>query len=381
MNKKTKIGIISIVLLVAIVIIFASNNITGNLFLKEENIIKVGVLADLSGDYANALRGAHRGAEIAVEDLRKEGYNIQLIIEDQQSCNTQETIKAINKLTNIDRVDFIIGGTCSNTTLVAAPIAESTKTVTISPSSSAPSISFAGEYIFRTYVSDNLRTEKMSEKLYSLGHRKMAIITDLEIDSAVEGAKSVKDRFTSLGGEVVIEEGITANSTDFKTIITKIKNKDADVVVIAIMGSRLGTIAKQMREQGLEIQIAHPWETIENQDVLDIAQDSINGAIYALPGSPKETEEYLSFKNRYLEKYSEKTLPSYAAESYDALMLGIKAIDASDGTREDIKNKLYIVSQDYQGVSGDVSFNEYGDVTKDVLFKQIVNGEFVVYNN
>jgi ABC-type branched-subunit amino acid transport system substrate-binding protein len=82
MNKKTKIGIISIVLLVAIVIIFASNNITGNLFLKEENIIKVGVLADLSGDYANALRGAHRGAEIAVEDLRKEGYNIQLIIED-----------------------------------------------------------------------------------------------------------------------------------------------------------------------------------------------------------------------------------------------------------------------------------------------------------
>jgi branched-chain amino acid transport system substrate-binding protein len=230
-------------------------------------------------------------------------------------------------------------------------------------------------------VSDNLRTEKMSEKLYSLGHRKMAIITDLEIDSAVEGAKSVKDRFTSLGGEVVIEEGITANSTDFKTIITKIKNKDADVVVIAIMGSRLGTIAKQMREQGLEIQIAHPWETIENQDVLDIAQDSINGAIYALPGSPKETEEYLSFKNRYLEKYSEKTLPSYAAESYDALMLGIKAIDASDGTREDIKNKLYIVSQDYQGVSGDVSFNEYGDVTKDVLFKQIVNGEFVVYNN
>jgi branched-chain amino acid transport system substrate-binding protein len=381
MNTKIKIGIISIVFLIAIVIVFTSSNITGNLFLKEENIIKVGVLADLSGDYANALKGAHRGAEIAVKDLRKEGYNIKLIIEDQQSCNTQETIKAVNKLINIDKVDLIIGGTCSSTTLVAAPIAESTKTIMISPSSSAPSISFAGEYIFRTYVSDNLRTEKMSEKLYNLGYKKMAIITDLEIDSAVEGSKSIKDRFTSLGGKVVIEEGITANDNDFKTIITKIKNKDADVVVIAVMGSRLGIIAKQMKEQGLEIQIAHPWETIEDQEVLNLAQDSINGAIYVLPGSPKENEEYLSFKNKYFENYSEDTIPSYSAESYDALMLGIKAINASDGTKEDIKNKLYVVSQDYQGVSGDVSFNEYGDVTKDVLFKQIVDGKFVVYNN
>jgi branched-chain amino acid transport system substrate-binding protein len=381
MNTKIKIGIISIVFLIAIVIVFTSINITGNLFLKEKNIIKVGVLADLSGDYANALKGAHRGSEIAVKDLRKEGYNIKLIIEDQQSCNTQETIKAINKLTYIDRVDFIIGGTCSSTTLVAAPIAESTKTIMISPSSSAPSISFAGEYIFRTYVSDNLRTEKMSEKLYNLGYKKMAIITDLEIDSAVEGSKSIKDRFTSLGGKVVIEEGITANDNDFKTIITKIKNKDADVVVIAVMGSRLGIIAKQMKEQGLEIQIAHPWETIEDQEVLNLAQDSINGAIYALPGSPKETEEYLSFKKKYFENYSEDTIPSYSAESYDALMLGIKAIDASDGTKEDIKNKLYVVSQDYQGISGDVSFNEYGDVTKDVLFKQIIDRKFIVYNN
>jgi len=381
MNKKIKIGIITTILLIAIVIVFTTGNITGNLFLKEENTIKVGILADLSGDYANALKGAHRGAEIAFEDLIKEGYNIKLIIEDQQSCNTQETIKAINKLTNIDKVDFIIGGTCSNTTLTAAPIAENTKTIMISPSSSAPSISFAGDYIFRTYVSDNLRTEKISELLYDLGHKRMAIITDLEIDSAVQGAESVRDKFTSLGGQIVMEEGITANDNDFKTIIIKIKSKDADVVVIAVMGSRLGLIAKQMKEQGLKIQIAHPWETIEDQEVLNIAQDSINGAIYALPGSPKETEEYLSFKNKYLEKYSEETLPSYTAESYDALMLGIKAIDASNGTREDMKNKLYIVSQDYQGISGDVLFNEYGDVTKDVLFKQIVNGEFVVYNN
>jgi len=38
-------------------------------------------------------------------------------------------------------------------------------------------------------------------------------------------------------------------------------------------------------------------------------------------------------------------------------MLGVKAIIASNKTKEDIKNKLYTVNKTYQGVSGNVTFD------------------------
>lgn len=376
--KKIGFLITGIVLFVAIVIGIAS---TGLLTLEKEETIKIGVLADLSGDYANALKGVHRGAELAVEELRKDGYNIQLIIEDQQSCNAQETVNALNKLLNFNQVDLIIGGTCSNTTLAAAPIVQEAKTIMISPSSSAPSISQAGEYVFRTYISDNLRAESMSELVYNLGYRKMITITDLEIDSAVEGSKSAGNKFKSLGGDYLSDQGITTNDKDFRTVITKIKEKNPDVVLISVMGSRLAQLSKQIREQGLDVLIVHPYETAEDEDVIKIGGDAVNNMIYVLPGSPEETEKYLNLQRKYFEKYAEDVMPSYTAESYDAVMLGVKAVIESDGTKEDINKKLYLVSKDYKGLSGNTTFDENGDVKKDVIFKQIVNGEFVVYNN
>jgi len=121
---------------------------------KEEEMIKIGVLADLSGDYVSLLRGVPRGVELAKEDLEKEtGRKIQLIIEDQKSCDSKETVTIMNKFVSIDKVDAVIGGTCSNTTLAAAPIANQNKIIMISPASSAPTISQAGEYVFRTYIS------------------------------------------------------------------------------------------------------------------------------------------------------------------------------------------------------------------------------------
>ena len=97
-----------------------------------------------------------------------------------------------------------------------------------------------------------------------------------------------------------------------------------------------------------------------------------------MPSNPNETPNYQELKRRYKEKYGEEEMPSYVTESYDAVVLAVKAVLASNGKREDIKNKLFEVSKTYQGVSGNVVFDENGDVTKPVMFK-IENSQFVPY--
>jgi len=376
MTKTTKIiiGIVIAVIVIGAIWYAMVNKPT------EEEPIKIGVLADLSGGYTSLFRGVPRGVKLALEDLRNQTSRpIELIIEDQKSCDTKETVTIMNKFINVDKVDFIIGGTCSSTTLAGAPIAEQSKTIMISSVSSAPSISQAGKYVFRTCVSDLLRTKEAAKLAYDLGKRKMAIISDISNDATVEQSKGVKEEFINLGGEVVADEGVTKNYTDFRTQLTKIKNSNPDVLCIVITSpNQIALVVKQARELGLNVQLFSPPESVEDPQVVEVAGEAVEGLIYVMPGNPPETEKYKEIAKRYKEKYSED-LPPYLTESYDALMLGVKAVLASDGTKEDVKNKLYEVSKTYEGVSGDVTFDNSGDVVKDVMFKTIKNGQFVPY--
>ena len=342
--------------------------------------IKIGVLADLSGDYASFLRGVPRGAELAVDDLKKEVKRpIKLIIEDQKSCDVKETVTIMHKFVDIDKVDVIIGGTCSNTTLAAAPIANQSKTIMISPASSAPSISKAGPYVFRTYISDTLRAKEAAKLAYRLGERRMAIITDISNDATVELSKGAKEEFSALGGTVTTETEVQKGDTDFRSILTKIKKTNPDALYISVTSpNQIALIAKQARELGLNIQLIHPAEVVEDPNVVKIAGNAVEGLIYVMPGNPPETPQYIRFREEYKKKYVED-VPSYAAEAYDAVMLGVKAVLASNGTKEDVRNQLFEVSKYYQGVSGNVTFDKNGDVVKPVIFKTIKNGKFVPY--
>lgn len=341
--------------------------------------IQVGVLADLTGDYASVLRGAPRGAELAAEDLRAQNIPIDLIVEDQKSCDNKETVTIVNKFTTLDHVDFIVGGTCSSTTLAAAPIAEESHTVMISPISSAPSVSKAGDYIFRTYISDKFRAAAAAELAYKLGKRKMALITDISNDAFIELSAGAKPTFEKLGGKIVAEEKTDKNPADLRTQLAKIKETDPDVLMLITGPIGSATAAKQARELGMKIQLMAPVETVEDQQVIDIAGDAVDGLIYVMPGNPPDTPAYQALEAKYKQKYKEDTMPSYVAEAYDAAMLGVKALQSSDGTHEDMKKKLYEVSNTYTGVSGNVTFDANGDVSKPVMYKQIKNGKFVVY--
>lgn len=346
-----------------------------------EKPVKIGVLADLSGDYVHLSRGLPYGIGFAVEDLQKETSRpIQVIMEDQKSCDTRETVTIMNKFVNIDNVDIIIGGSCSSTTLAAAPIANKSKTILITPLSTASSISDAGEYVFRTTISDFLRYKAAAQLAYDSGKRRMAIITETSNDAATEISSGVKKSFSTLGGEIVIEEQVPSKSeTDFRTQLAKIKAANPDVLIFSVTSPKqVGLIAKQAKELGFSALFIMPQE-IEDQEIINIAGDAVEGLIYMMPGNPPESPRYQELKQRYSEKYNDNVVPIDLAESYDATMLGVKAVLASNGTKEDIKSKLFEVSKTYQGVSGSVQFDEKGDVNKTVLIKTIKNGQFVEY--
>ena len=76
-----------------------------------------------------------------------------LVVEDSQ-CSAKDAIAAYSKLTDADGVKIMFGTSCSGAMLGAAPLAEADGVILFSGLASNPDIASAGDYIFRTQISD-----------------------------------------------------------------------------------------------------------------------------------------------------------------------------------------------------------------------------------
>jgi branched-chain amino acid transport system substrate-binding protein len=120
--------------------------------------VKIGWVGPLSGDDAKVGESIKHGVELAVDDLAA-GY-LDIIFADV-SCNTEDAIKAVDKLLLEDRVQAIISAVCSTAGLAINPLAEQSHVVVISPNNTTAQFTDAGDYIFRT-ISSNLSFGKFA---------------------------------------------------------------------------------------------------------------------------------------------------------------------------------------------------------------------------
>ena len=100
---------------------------------------------------------AVRAKQMAVDEINDaggiDGRMIELVVEDSK-CNARDAITAYNKLTEMEGVKIILGTSCSGAMLGVAPLAEEHGVVLFSGLATNPAIAEAGDYIFRTAMSD-----------------------------------------------------------------------------------------------------------------------------------------------------------------------------------------------------------------------------------
>ena len=235
--------------------------------------------------------------------------------------------KYYNKgIINVDKVDAIIGAVCSSVTLAIAPIVEENKVVLISPASTNPKISEAGDYIFRVVPSDALRGEIFADYIKNdVGLNKVAILY-INNEGGVGNRDSFKKKFEELGGKVVAAESYKQGARDVRTQLIKIKNQNPQAIIVVSYPADSVVVLKQAKELGLSLPLYFQTEALEDPSVIQGAGEAAEGVVYILPAEPsgREVEE---FRRAFKEKFS-KEPALYAAEGFDAFNLIIKAIKA-----------------------------------------------------
>lgn len=349
---------------------------------KELPPVRIGFIGPLTGDASGMGADGKAGVELAVQELNSaggiNGRKVEVIYEDGK-CNGKDATTAATKLISVDKVQFIVGGLCSSETLAAAPLAEEAQVVLISYASSNPSISQAGDYVFRVWPSDTGQGEAMAKEIIKRGHHKVAVIY-MNQDYNLGLANAFKENFEKLGGVITAWETYEQDAKDFRTQLAKIRASRPDAVYIVPYSVDGGLIVKQLRELKMDLPLFGS-ETMGSKETVDAAgTKNIEGLVYATPKFDAEWPKAKTFLPKAQQlKGSDLSIPAIAADAYDAVYLIAEALRQKpdqEPTGAIVKDFLYTV-KDWEGVGGKLTIDSNGDPLKEFQIMYIHEGNFL----
>ena len=332
---------------------------------EEEGPFRIGVMESATGPGETYGIVAVQARQLAVGEINAaggiNGRMLELIVEDSK-CNAQDAITAYNKLTDVDGVKIILGTSCSGAMLGAAPLAEVDGVVLFSGLATNPDIASAGDYIFRTSMSDAQVGIDTGNVLWADGARTLATITE-STDYAEGVRRTSVAQFEKRGGTVVGKERYASDVTDFRTQLTKLFNTDPDALHVAAQSEFTGgTVVKQARELGYEGPI-YSDIVPAGTTAVEIAGDAATGLKAIIADIDSANTKGHDVLSNFSERYGYITLPWYLGSAYDGVYITAECLRQTDDDQDadGFRDCLYEIT--WSGAIGDnYSFDENGEV-------------------
>jgi branched-chain amino acid transport system substrate-binding protein len=337
-------------------------------------VIKVAILAPLSGPVPTFGVSTRDGALLAIEEWNAKGgvlkKKIEAIVEDSQ-CTPDPAVNAANKVIDQDKVKFIIGEVCSKASIPVSEIANAKKVIQVSPTSTNPAVTVdaSGQtkpYIFRACFIDPWQgTVGAKFAIGNLKAKKAFIMLDQANDYVKGLAEFFEQSFVDQGGEVVGKESYTATDTDFSAILAKVRTARPDVVYLPDYYNIINLATKQAKEKGIQV----PFMGGDGWDSSDLDLKAAAGGYFTNHYSQFDPRpEVQNFIKAYGDKFKDdsgnaKVPDALATLAYDAANLLLQAIQEA-GSEDTGKVKDALVKIKFNGVSGLITFDAQNNPVK-----------------
>jgi branched-chain amino acid transport system substrate-binding protein len=360
---------------------------------EKTNTVKIGVIAELTGDMPAVGESCKKAAEMAVQEVNNAGgldigdkkYKVELFIEDNAG-KADQSASAAQKLITQKKVHAIIGPNATRYAIPASEIAESSKVVLISPWSTNPKTTLDAKtndpkkYVFRACFIDPFQGRVVAKfAMESLKAKKAAVLYDVASDYNKGIAEFFKETFEKSGGKVVAFETYTTNDKDFSGQLTKIKKASPDVIFLPNYYSEIPLQIQQAKRLGIEVPIVGS-DSWGSQELLKLCGKDCEGYYFSTHyAADAATPVAAKFIEAFKAKYG--AMPDdVAALTYDSFGLLWQAIRSTKKIdRQTLRDALAGIPG-YEGVTGKMQFKEgSGDPIKSAVILRIKDGKFVYF--
>jgi branched-chain amino acid transport system substrate-binding protein len=322
--------------------------------------IKIGMITPLTGSVAYNGTANSNGAKLAVEERNKKGgvlgKQIELIVEDEQ-CQPAKAVNAAEKLIQRDQVPVIAGAFCSTATSAIMPLAEKYSIPLLSGVSSAVDLTERNnKWFFRSAETDLIMAHAFAKILVESLKLKNVAYIGLNDDWGRGGVHEFSREVETLGGKTALKEYFEPGTTDFYTLLTRMRAAAPDGVFVAAQTQDGSIVVRQMKELGLTMKVfgVGSWAT---PDFINLTRDASEGIYAAVPyASTLDSPANKTFVANYQAAY--KGLPDkYSIAGYNALNIIMEAIErAGEANPSKIRDALEKTA--YDGPNGKFEFNQ-----------------------
>ena len=342
---------------------------------KEPAVIKIGHVGPTSGAIAHLGKDNENGASLAIEELNAKGVTIdgkkvkfQLVAEDDAADPKQGTAAA-QKLVD-QKVNGVIGHLNSGTSIPASKIYSDAGIPQISPSATNPKYTRQGFKTTFRVVADDVHLGG------TLGRYAVAEVKGMSIaviDDRTAYGQGVADEFEkavkAANGNIIGREFTTDKSTDFTAILTTLKGKKPDVVFFGGMDAVAGPMIKQMKSLGISAKFMG-GDGICTSELAKLAGDAMtDGQVVCAEAGGVEGAQKKGM-DEFNEKFKKRfnaDVQVYAPYVYDAVNLMVDAMVRANSSEPAKYLPQLAQTASYKGVTGDITFDEKGDVKNGAL--------------
>ncbi len=349
---------------------------------------KIGIVSPMSG--ANARYGAfaNKGANLAAKEINAGGgvmgRKIEFVSGDSQ-CVPAEGVSATKRMVSFDKLPVIIGDICSSVTLAMQPLVEEANVLLVNAASSNPMITYkAGvggfKWTFRNYPTDESRAAIVLE--HAVKNRGLKSFAVLSVDSdygrgAINFTKKYMPRFPE--AKILSEDYYKDSETDFRPVLSKIKNSGAQAILMYGLADTTPIIARQMLELGLAGKVMLVGNAEFNTaKTIAAAPTVLNGSIEAAAWLPEWTSaRSQKFVEEYKKAYSGEMPNNHAYTHWETTHLIAAAIKSAGSLKnEDIRNAMSKMK--YDSAMGPTSFDDHNQAILPMVLLEVADGKPVI---
>ena len=339
--------------------------------------VKIGFNVPLTGFAAADGKSALNGAKLAVKQANQaggiNGKMIELVVYDDQA-SPKQAVPISNKLIEKDKVVAAISGSYSGATRAAAGVFQSAEIPYISAYAVHPEITKAGNYVFRTSFMGEVQGRAGAKLIGSTLQRKRVVLITLKNDFGKSLAAGFKEAAGQFNLQIVNEYEYSIKDRQFGPIVAKVKADAPEAIYATGYFFTAGPLVSQLRAAGITVPVIGQ-EGYDSEQFIKIAGKASEGTIITTSldrdSNSSETRSFIS----EFEAMAGHKVDMVAASGHTAMKVLVAAMKKA-GTTSPSAIRNAIAQTNLVASTGSISFNDLGEVQKNVQVQVVRDGDF-----
>lgn len=355
--------------------------------------IRVGSVLSVTGPAAYLGAPELNTLQMYVDELNKQGgvlgRKLELIHYDDASDASKANSFA-RRLIESDKVDFIVGGTTTGSTMAMVPTIERAGVPFMSLAGAVVVTEPVKKWVFKASTTDRQAAERVFMDMQQRGITKVALFSETS-GFGQSGKKQSEEVAAKYGIEFVVQETYGPKDTDMSPQLMNIKNNpDVQAVFIFGFGQGPAIATRNYHQLGLTLPLYHA-HGVGSDEFIRLAGPAAEG-VYALApalliadtlaADDPQKEVVHNYIQMYKARFNED-VSMFGGMAHDNFLIAIDAIKRAGTTDKDKVRDAIESTTNFVGTGGVLNMtpqDHMGLAVESLRLLKVENGKWVESN-